>query len=74
MSDHTFRVARENAVRRVLDRMAAYVRGVVQEDLALIGIRRRGVPLAEALAERVCVVLRRRPDGGSANPVPERPA
>ena len=48
-----FRVADAGTLDRVLDRMAAYVDGTVEGGLALIGIRRRGVPLAETLAERV---------------------
>lgn len=52
-SGRRFRVADGGEVRRVLDRMAAFLHGTVETDLALIGIRRRGVPLAQGLARRV---------------------
>lgn len=57
MSDRSlpesFRIADEESVRRLHDRLAADIAARMPPDLCLIGIRRRGVPLAQALQERL---------------------
>lgn len=53
MDDERYRVADRAAVEAVLDRMAAEIRARLGDGLAVIGIRRRGAPLGEALADRL---------------------
>lgn len=48
-----FRVADANRVRRLLDGMARRVGARSDGRLELLGVRRRGVPLAERLADRL---------------------
>lgn len=48
-----FRVADGDRVRRLLDGMARRVSARSDGRLELVGVRRRGVPLAERLAERL---------------------
>lgn len=56
-----------SGVEAALDEMAAGIAGSLAagERLALVGIRRGGVPLAEALADRLEERLGRRPDLGA---------
>lgn len=51
--DETFRLATAGEVEELLDRMAARVRAELGPAPAVVGIRRRGVPLARALAGRL---------------------
>lgn len=60
MTHETFRVA-DQGLRRILDRMAAYLHGAVPSELALIGIRRRGVPEVAGLERREGEGARRGP-------------
>lgn len=46
-------VADRVRVEAVLDRMAAGIQGELGQEMALVGIRRRGAPLAGALADRL---------------------
>ncbi len=51
--EESFRVADENRFARLLDDMARRIAARAGEDLQLLGVRRRGVPLAERLADRL---------------------
>lgn len=53
MSDDGLRVADGARVEALLDRMAARLHATLDEPPALVGIRRRGAPLAERLAGRL---------------------
>jgi pyrimidine operon attenuation protein/uracil phosphoribosyltransferase len=55
-----------NGVSRAISRLASQIveRNGGTEDLLLIGIRRRGVPLAERIAERIKQLEGRRPPSG----------
>lgn len=53
MSDAAFVLADASDVEAQLDRMAGEVVARVPGELVVVGIRRRGVPLAEALADRL---------------------
>jgi pyrimidine operon attenuation protein/uracil phosphoribosyltransferase len=46
-------VADESRVELALGRLAAQIDATIPEDLMLLGIRRRGVPLAEKLAQHI---------------------
>jgi pyrimidine operon attenuation protein/uracil phosphoribosyltransferase len=46
-------VADTSRVERTLDRLAAQIDAAIPEELLLLGIRRRGVPLAEKLARLI---------------------
>jgi pyrimidine operon attenuation protein/uracil phosphoribosyltransferase len=48
-----FCVADAARVERILDRLADRIRPWVDPDFAILGVRRRGVPLARALARRL---------------------
>lgn len=49
----SFRVADPARFDRLLDGMARRIAALDEDDLQLLGVRRRGVPLAELLAERL---------------------
>lgn len=53
--EQTLRVATAHRIERTLDALAARIAGSVPDELMLLGIRRRGLPLAERLAERLRV-------------------
>ncbi len=48
-----FQIADDERFRKVLDRMATSIGHRMTPDLQIVGIRRRGVPIAERLAERL---------------------
>lgn len=47
------RIADASRVELVLDRLAAEIDAAIPEELMLLGIRRRGVPLAEKIAQGI---------------------
>lgn len=51
--EERFRVADGGRFGTLLDGMARRIDALAEEDLELLGVRRRGVPLAERLAERL---------------------
>lgn len=51
--EESFRVADEERFGRLLDDMARRIVALGEDDLQLLGVRRRGVPLAERLADRL---------------------
>lgn len=53
MSDEGFRVFDSEDVERLLDRMAEEVAAELGEEIAVVGILRRGAPLAGRLADRL---------------------
>lgn len=53
MDDQSFQLMGRAGVETVLERMAAAIQARVAGEVALVGIRRRGAPLAERLAERI---------------------
>jgi len=61
----SFRVADGDRVERVLDAMARRIAALGEEHLELVGVRRRGAPLAERLARRLGAI------GGRHVPVQE---
>lgn len=48
-----FQIAGPDRVERVLDRMARQIAALNEDDQYILGVRRRGVPLAERLAQRL---------------------
>ncbi len=56
----------EGAVRRTVARMAAEIVEHDGEDVMLVGIHTRGVPLADRLARELEEITGLAPDGGSA--------
>lgn len=48
-----FRLAGPERVESVLDRMARQIAALDEDDQKILGVRRRGVPLAEHLAQRL---------------------
>lgn len=52
-ADGSFRVADRERFGRLLDDMARRIVALGEDDLELLGVRRRGVPLAERLADRL---------------------
>jgi pyrimidine operon attenuation protein/uracil phosphoribosyltransferase len=59
-----FRLLGTDAVEDALDRITAAIHAQLGPDVVLIGIRRRGAPLAEQLAERWSRIadMKRRPE------------
>lgn len=49
----SFRIAAGDRFGRLLDGMAREIGALVEDELQLLGVRRRGVPLAERLADRL---------------------
>lgn len=52
-SEESYCVADEARFDRLLDGMARRIAALGEDDLRLLGVRRRGVPLAERLADRL---------------------
>lgn len=51
--EKSFRIAGPGRMERVLDRMARRIAALDGDEPRLLGVRRRGVPLAERLADRL---------------------
>lgn len=53
MAEEGFRMFDDDEVERLLDRMAEEIAASLGEEIAVVGILRRGAPLAERLADRL---------------------